>query len=139
MYIEAKKYLATFDNLLVPYSYETSYGVKLGIWISKMRTLNKNGHLGKERKEQLDEIHMVWDVDEYKWEIMYEEAQRYFEKNRHLLVEETYITKSGLELGRWIVQQRQVFKNNTSGKLEKNYHVTLEALIDTYNQNQKLK
>ena len=62
---------------------------------------------------------MVWNIEEYKWEIMYKEAQRYFEKNQHLLVEETYITESGLELGRWMVQQRQVFKNNTSGKLRK--------------------
>ena len=51
MYIEAKLYFATFETLLVPYSYQGSSGANLGIWISKMRTLNKNGHLDKERKK----------------------------------------------------------------------------------------
>ena len=128
MYIEAKKYYRTYDNLLVPYNYKTSYGINLGRWISEIRTLKKRGKLDKEKVSLLNEIGMIWDISLYKWDLMYEEAEEYYKKHKNLLVEESFITENGLELGIWIVRQRQIYFDKVSGLLSKEQIKKLESI-----------
>lgn len=128
MYIEAKKYYRTYDNLLVPYNYKTSYGINLGRWISEIRTLKKRGKLDKEKVSLLNEIGMIWDISLYKWDLMYEEAEEYYKKHKNLLVEESFVTENGLELGIWIVRQRQIYFDKVSGLLSKEQIKKLESI-----------
>lgn len=51
---------------------------------------------------------MVYDND---WPLKYKEAVKFYEKNGHLRVPNTY-TQNGINLGRWIQIQRQLYKKN---------------------------
>ena len=117
MYVESKKYYATYGNLLVPYNYKTSYDIRLGRWICEIRKLRKLGKLDSEKIKLLDELDMVWDVSLYKWNIMYDLAKEYYDIRGDLLIEESFISDNGLELGRWIVNQRQIYFGKIPGLL----------------------
>ncbi len=110
-YIRAcEQYRETYGNLLVPVSYETDDGLKLGRWIANLRVRKKNsqslGTLTDERIKQLDNIGMVWDFAEYVWDINYTAAAWYREKIGDLNVPLKYVTPDGVKLGKWIYDIR---------------------------------
>ncbi|MCI6349757.1 MAG: helicase associated domain-containing protein [Tenericutes bacterium] len=51
---------------------------------------------------------MIYEND---WPLKYKEAVKFYEKNGHLRVPNTY-TQNGINLGRWIQIQRQLYKKN---------------------------
>ena len=44
------------------------------------------------------------------WEIMFEEAKRYFEENGDLLIPDTYVNENGYRIGRWVGVQRRNYQ-----------------------------
>lgn len=52
------------------------------------------------------------------WEIMYLEAQRYYEQNGNLLVTQRYVSDAGYPIGRWLHTQRQNRKQGDSSLTE---------------------
>ena len=80
----AEDYAKRFGHLNVPCSYTTSDGVRLGKWLSFLKTKRKqNGggqYLTRERIAALDKLGMVWDVDKFLWEQTFEMARRYFQE-----------------------------------------------------------
>lgn len=50
-------------------------------------------------------------INENDWPLKYKEAVKFYEKNGHLRVPNTY-TQNGINLGRWIQIQRQLYKKN---------------------------
>ena len=84
MYKEATNYYKEKGNLKVPtvYSYiKDGEKIKLGSWIATQRVIYKNGKLSAKRKELLNEIGMIWKINNaYSWEYMYEEAVNYYKK-----------------------------------------------------------
>lgn len=112
-YNEAVKYYETYGNLLVPTSFVTADGVKLGSWISNQRCAYKGtayGHLSNEQIKLLDQIGMIWNVREAKWFEFYMVAREYFDEFGNLLVKRNCFYH-GVELGKWINTQRNAYNN----------------------------
>lgn len=75
----AKEYYEANGNLLVPDSFQIG-GIDLGKWIAYQRSRKKHGRLSAERVAKLNEIGMVWDTVNSRWEQRYAQAKRYFDK-----------------------------------------------------------
>ena len=62
---QLEAYKAEHGDCLVPVSYETADGFKLGGWVSeqRMKYQGKNGGLTPEQQSRLEELGMVWKVE----------------------------------------------------------------------------
>lgn len=103
---EAKHYAEEYGNLLVPATYITPDGYRLGAWIRNQRTAQSNDEMSEERIRRLTEIGMQWDPVSHKWEIGYINALHYYQEHGDLLVPASYQTREGFPLGTWIRSQR---------------------------------
>ena len=105
----AKKYHDTYGNLMVPGKYVDPDGYPLGQWIIKTRQQKLNGRLKEERIAQLDEIGMVWNIFDAKWEKAYALAAAYYEENGNLNIPRSYVTAAGERLGQWVASQQWAY------------------------------
>ena len=105
----AKKYHDTYGNLMVPGKYVDPDGYPLGQWIIKTRQQKLNGRLKEERIAQLDEIGMVWNIFDTKWEKAYALAAAYYEENGNLNIPRSYVTAAGERLGQWVASQQWAY------------------------------
>ena len=105
----AKKYHDTYGNLMVPGKYVDPDGYPLGQWIIKTRQQKLNGRLKEERIAQLDEIGMVWNIFDAKWEKAYALAAAYYEENGNLNIPRSYMTAAGERLGQWVASQQWAY------------------------------
>ena len=128
-YGAAQAYAREFGHLCVPALYVSPDGVKLGEWLSTLKTQRKrNGkgrYLTKERIALLDDLGMVWDADEYRWECNFQAAQRYYKEHGSLEVPSRYLTLDGVNLGGWIQSVRRSYKN---GRLDAEKIQRLETI-----------
>lgn len=112
-YAAAKRYYEENGNLLVPRKYVTEDGIKLGVWVSNLRSKFRKGSadsLTPERVRALDAIGMLWENrHDAQWEKGYRAACAYYKKHGHLDVPRDYVTDDGLKLGAWIRYQRECF------------------------------
>ena len=108
---QAQEYYRINGNLLVPDSLKIGE-TDLGKWIAYQRNRKKNGKLSSERTERLNEIGMVWDAAEAKWEQRYTQAKAYFEANADLNVPSGYRCEDGFLLGMWVAGQRRAYVEN---------------------------
>lgn len=122
-YSEAKHYYETHGDLLVPAAYVTESGVRLGGWISNLRSYKKSGakssYMTPERIEALNSIGMVWDGLDYAWTQNYSAAVAFYQENGHLNVPINYIDKNGVHLYVWLVQVRSAYRNKNTNYLSK--------------------
>ena len=126
MYKLAVEYRNEHDDLLVSYDYKTKSGENLGLWISNTRKAYKNGDLSPDKIKKLESIGMVLDASPKKsWEEWYQLAVEYRNEHGDLLVPYDYETKSGENLGLWISNTRQAYKN---GDLSPDQIKKLEAI-----------
>merc|ERR1719491_1872427 len=78
---------------------------KLGKWVSNQR--RKRLKISKERASKLDSIGFTWVVHielDVRWEIMFEELQKFKDGEGHCNVPHIY--SDNLELGRWVMNQQ---------------------------------
>ncbi len=68
--------------------------------------LEKKDGRAKEKLEMLHEIGMCLDYGLPPWERKYRAAEKYYREHGDLLVPFTYITEDGIQLGKWISNQR---------------------------------
>ena len=111
----AREYYQVNGNLLVPDSCMIG-GFDLGKWIAYQRNRRKSGKLPAERVAKLEEIGMVWDATEAKWELHYAQAKAFFEENGHLNIPGDYRTEDGFLLGMWVAGQRKARTGEGKGK-----------------------
>lgn len=127
-YEAAKSYFEENADLNVSARYITQDGILLGAWLANIRTWAKSDvnrkYLTEERKKQLDDIGMVWNVLDYFWENNFVAAMEYYRKNGNLEVASNYISPSGVRLGTWISQLRRLRK----GALERGTPPTKEQI-----------
>lgn len=120
-FIRAKDYYEKHGNLLVPSNYICEDGYNLGNWISSRRcAYHGTGTWAKLSKEQilmLEQIGMIWDVEEYMWRKNYSLAKKYYEDYGNLLVPKRYETENGEKLGLWIQRHRRIYAGKTKTKL----------------------
>ena len=112
MYRHAELYYEEHGNLEVPVRYTTPEGYALGGWIAtqrKVRAGTRYGSLSENRIKKLDAIGMVWEPHiERQWIRNFEEAKAYYQKNGNLDIPTNYVTETGIPLGGWIENQRQI-------------------------------
>lgn len=122
MYNLSKKYFEKHGNLLITRSYVAENGEHLGKWIATRRCEYMAGTLSKEKQEKLEDIGMVWQVNQsYSWSHMYKLAADYFEKYGNLTIPTSYVTENGENLGAWIAENRDNYeiKNLSEDQVEK--------------------
>jgi hypothetical protein len=110
-YRYAQKYFLKYGNLEIPTTYETKDGIKLGSWISYQRKNYKKDLLSFKQINALESIGMIWNVLDFQWEKAYRYAYEYFLEYGNLDVPARYITKDGINLGKWISRQRLSYKD----------------------------
>lgn len=123
-YAIAKGYYEEFGNLLIPQEYVVlkedngnQVEVKIGNWINNIRCDYENGKLSDERIAKLNEIGMVWNIFDYRFDFYYELAKQYFEFYGNLLVSETYEI-DGVKLGDWVHAYRMAYRNKSWRKFD---------------------
>lgn len=118
-FAEAKAYAEEHGNLNVKATYTTKSGVKLGSWLSNLRTYKKNNiqqnYLTQDRIEALDKLGMVWDVPDYLWEQNYAACVEYHKKYGDLDIPSGYVSKEGLKIGAWVRRQRALRQGKVVG------------------------
>ena len=112
-FAEAEKYYEENGDLLVPVSFVSQNGVKLGAWVHKIRSARR-GHnksdLSEERIRRLESIGMQWNnIFEEKWEQGFLEAEQYYKANNTLKTTYLTVTESGFNLGKWLYSQKLAY------------------------------
>ena len=109
--------------------YVTEDGVRLGSWISNIRTYRKCGiqrnYLTDERIAALDKIGMVWDAPNYFFEKNYVALLEYFHTYGDLDVPADYVSPDGIKLGSRI---RNLRRAKQLGNLNENQIVRLDEI-----------
>jgi hypothetical protein len=102
----ARRYRAEHGHLQIPVEYVDPDGRSLGRWLSVQR--NHAGHI-PDRREALDQLGMVWDTNEARWEEMFARAQAYHAAHRDLRVPTT-TDPASQALARWLATQRRLLR-----------------------------
>lgn len=118
-YAAAKEYYEQNDDLKIPITYVTDTGIRLGAWISNLRTYRKNGsqrsYLTPDRIAQLDAIGMIWDIHDYTWQRNYAAALEYYRKHGNLDVPKGYVTEDGIKLSLWLQNMKAAYRRKDKG------------------------
>lgn len=118
-YHSAEQYYQKHGNLNIPSGYIDENGLRLGAWISSMRSIRKKAgaraDLTEEQVAKLDAIGMVWkSKSDVAWEKSYTAACEYYTEYGNLNIPVAYISKDGCRIGRWIRHQREKFPSGLS-------------------------
>ena len=128
----AEEYFIEHSNLLVPASYVTPSGEKLGRWISTQRSYykgcTKRGGISAVQIQALEKIGMVWDPLSVQWELAYEDAKKFYLANGHLTVPKGYRGLNGINLNAWIANQRGKYYQRADGHLSTEQIERLEKI-----------
>lgn len=128
----AKEYYQNHSNLLIPASYVTPSGDRLGQWISTQRRYYKGtakrGHISSEQILALEKIGMIWDPMRLQWELAFDDAQVYFNSFGHLSVPKNYKGSNGTNLNTWLSNQRSKYYHRGDGTLTAEQIERLEAI-----------
>ena len=115
----------TFDGIteVKPDDPRYSEAIQLGSWLGTQRSIKKGtrkGTITDEQIKKLDDISMIWDIDEYIWNENFKIAKAFYDHNGHLNMRATYRTFDGITevkpddpryeeaipIGTWITSQR---------------------------------
>ena len=100
--------------LYVPVDYVTDDGIKLGVWLSNLRTYRKNDNhkamLTHERIKKLEAIGMIWDVPDYLWQQNYNALLDYYRSHGNIDVPKGYVTEGGIKLYQWLLNVKQAYR-----------------------------
>ena len=115
-YSAAKAYFEANGNLQVPINYVTDDGIRLGAWISNLRTYRKNDNhkslLTEDRLKQLEAIGMIWDVPDYLWQQNYNALLAFYRTHGNIDVPKDYVTEDGIRLYQWLLNVKQAYRRN---------------------------
>lgn len=118
-YNKAKEYYETHGNLDVVKGYRTDDGFDLSKWLAYQRQSRKGNNsafLVEEQVYMLDEIGMIWDKNDFKWEKGFQVAYNFYQENHNLEVKQDLVYK-GFKLGKWINMQRLAYSSNSARRL----------------------
>ena len=101
----AQVFYRQYGHLNIPSDYDNGNGKTLAAWVVRQRALKVKGKLPQEQIAMLEEIGMVW-VIENSWGIGFAHAKEYYTANGNLLVSPNHVCDDGYNLGGWITNQR---------------------------------
>lgn len=105
-----KEYIKHKGNSLVPSTYTTANGFKLGQWVSVQRTRYGQGIIAQERQERLAALPgWVWGVGAHLWEEGFRHLEDYIEGHGTALVPLKYTSDDGYQLGAWVNSQKVAY------------------------------
>jgi superfamily II DNA or RNA helicase/DNA-binding TFAR19-related protein (PDSD5 family) len=122
---ELHSYQKEHGNCTVGSTYITDTGYKLGQWVSAQRSAFSTSSLPLERKQRLESLGFVWDLQIERWEEGFGELSAYHQEHGDCEFFQSYVTETGFKLGVWADTQRQNLKKN---KLSDERKERLEAL-----------
>lgn len=135
MYYEtARRFYREHGNLQVAPRYVSPEGIRLGVWIQRMRAQYKKEKLTAEQIERLESIGMVWDGALDRRRRNYQSALEYYHENGDLNVPPDYVTEDDFHLGRWVQYVRKAYRD---GKLDGEQIQSLERMGITWDPRQK--
>lgn len=106
-------------NLDIPARYRTEDGVVLGPFLANLRQARAKGSrssfLTPERIGQLDELGMVWEARDYRWEMNYQACEAYYREFGNLNIPADYVSEDGLRIGTWLRRQRRLYNGTGAG------------------------
>ena len=115
MYEIARQYYEENNNLTISNSRFTYKDVSLGSWILTQRYNYSQNRLSDEQIRMLNEIGMEWVSTvnkDYIWDHNYNTVLEFYKKYKHLYIPTNYISKDGIQIGRWLYDQKLQYKNN---------------------------
>ncbi len=118
-YRAAKAYYEEHGDLSVPHDYVDKNGIRLGVWLAKMRAAGngvsyRGAELTPEQRKRLDALGMQWTSrHDAAWLQNFEEVRLYKERYGHLDVPVAYVSENGNRLGKWLRHQREAYKAGT--------------------------
>lgn len=113
----AEDYYNEHGNLLVPHNYKDKDGKQLGKWLSSIRIKyhSKTLRISHQKVDKLNQIGMVWNVLDYKWNAKYEEVKKFYAEYHDLNLLPLYKGEEGRKLLSWIKSQRSIYYSNKEG------------------------
>lgn len=113
----AKDYYNEHGNLLVPHDYKDKDGKELGRWLSSIRIKyhSKTFRISRQKVDKLNQIGMIWNVLDYKWNAKYEEVKKFYAEYHDLNLLPLYKSEEGQKLLSWIKSQRSIYYSNKEG------------------------
>ena len=100
------KYKEEFGDSNVPMTYKTSEGFRLGGWIGRQRQEKNQNRMPTHRLNRLEKIGVIWNVSDQLWKKRIEALKSFKKEYGHLLVPQSYVTSSGMGLGKWVIFAR---------------------------------
>ncbi|MET8855545.1 Helicase associated domain protein [Streptomyces sp. NPDC004579] len=119
---ELRAFRERHGHSLVPQSYVAPSGYRLGSRVNRVRT---SGRVPVAVRKALDDLGMVWDTRDLRWQETYQACQRYVADHGHLHVPKKYVTPEGVPLGSRLSVIR---KRHADGALDPAEHRSLEEL-----------
>jgi superfamily II DNA or RNA helicase len=106
-YQHACAYRERHGHLDVPTAHVASDEFRLGTWIVNQRKARREDRMPQDKIRALEDLGIVWDPLEAKWERGLAEARMYKDRYKDLRVHAKYVSPSGYKLGGWIADQRK--------------------------------
>jgi len=104
-YEHLKKYIKQYGDSLVPRGFMLD-GFAVGTWTSKNKYEKKINVITPEREKKLNELGLIWNILDYKWNIALEYFKKYIKENESVLVPKR-CKYDEFKLGQWVSQQRR--------------------------------
>ena len=105
-YSAALAYYKENNSLEMTAKYVTTDGIRLGAWLSQLRTARKIGlnssYLTEQHIADLNKLGMIWDVYDFVFERNYHAAVKYYRENGDLNCRHNYVDSDGIKLGSWL-------------------------------------
>ena len=131
-YSAALAYYNEMHSLTPLATYVTPDGIRLGAWLTQIRTARKIGmnssYLTPEHIAELDAIGMVWDVYDFVFERNYHSAVEYYRKYGNLDCNVDYVDGDGVKLGAWLNYLRTQYKKRGRSILADEQFRMLDAI-----------
>jgi superfamily II DNA or RNA helicase len=102
---QLQEYARLHGNLLVPATFKTIDGFRLGGWVNVQRSSMEQ--LSLDKKLLLESLQgWTWDVRQQQWEEGFKRLEEFTSTYQHASPKSSYKTVDGYALGRWVSKQR---------------------------------
>ena len=142
-----RAYKAEYGHSLVPTKYVVG-GVKLGTWVKCRRREYRHGRLKlcESTMAQLAAVGFDWNgmgwealKRERAWEAAFKQLQAFKKAHGHCKVPPSYPKSAGVALGKWVIDQRQVFRGKKRGCLCPSRMARLDALEFVWSPSERVR